>query len=299
MVCLTQEFINVEFDFTAPSEIDYQALKRLFQQLFYTHAPTMDLGVVADYVVNLSQNHGIGTVVKVDDMEQVRDPYAVISALTFGEKGVPAADLLRTYLTTQLARSAKGKPLLDLINSASGSKPLVLLLHERMINLPAQVMPPLLRMLHEEYEEGRQEATPPAAEPTHLLVFSRGFSADALEEDADQEPTGLAGARKRKAGLNQTHPDDAAAAALGKAAKRKMIKTPSASSRLDDGLGSFHPEDELLAEFVSHHFHFRFPPPRDAIDTYEAPIYGRIMAIPYAKVPAALARIQAEWPAPM
>ena len=37
------DFVNVDFDFQAPSESDYQALKRLFQQLFYTHAPGMDM----------------------------------------------------------------------------------------------------------------------------------------------------------------------------------------------------------------------------------------------------------------
>ena len=75
----------MDFDFTAPSDIDYQALKRLFQQLFYTHAPQMDLGKLADHVVYMSQEHGTGTVVKVDDLEQVHDPYAVTSVVTLGE----------------------------------------------------------------------------------------------------------------------------------------------------------------------------------------------------------------------
>lgn len=292
MVCLTQDFINIDFDFTAPSEIDAQALTRLFQQLFYTHAPQLDLSLVVDHIVRLSQEQGIGTVVKVDDLEQLHDPYAVVSALALGSQGdAPASDLVRTYLTAQLARSAQGKPLLDLINGATSSAPLLFLLHERMINLPVQVMPPLLRMLLDEWEQGRQEQTPAAPVPTHLLLFSRAFSADAMEEVA--EPTGLAGARKRKA-----EPGADGKAKAGKAAAHRAVKTSGVAGRTADGLGSFHPEDELLAEFASHTFHFRFPAPRDATEGYEAPMFGRITAIPYTQVPAALARVEAEWPAP-
>ena len=94
--------INVEFDFQAPSEIDFQALKRLFQQMFYTHAPQMDIGVLADHVIQTGMTQGIGTVIKVDDIEQVHDPYAVISAVMLGPAS-PASDLLRTYFTTQLS----------------------------------------------------------------------------------------------------------------------------------------------------------------------------------------------------
>ncbi|WFD01586.1 Mss4p nuclear export [Malassezia obtusa] len=284
-VRLTQDFINVEFDFRAPSDIDLQALIRLFQQLFYTNAPQMDLTTVADYVINLSQNNGIGTVVKVDDMEQIHDPYAVASAVTIGEPGAaPAADLLRNYLVKHLTGSASGRPLLELLQGASANKPLLWFLHERMVNLPAQLFPPLLTMLYEEYEEGRQEVSPPAPAPTHMLVFSRAFSLDAVEEE-----TGLAGARKRRA---PTHAQGDAQSSRGKAAAQKQ--TP----KLGDGLGSFHPEDEILAEFATHRFLFRFPPQPDAADSYEAPIFARIFALPYDKVPAAIERIRTEWPVP-
>ncbi|WFD43239.1 Mss4p nuclear export [Malassezia psittaci] len=279
------DLINVEFDFRAPADIDFQAIIRLFQQLFYTNAPQLNLSTVADHVVQLSQNHGIGTVVKVDDVEQIHDPYAVASALPIGEPGTsPAADLLRTYLTKHLTKSASGKPMLDLIQNANAKRPILWFLHERMVNLPAQLFPPLLTMLYEEYEEGRHEVSPTAPEPSHLLIFSRAFSMDATEEE-----TGLAGARKRRA-ASQAQGD--AQSMRGKAAAAKT------SSKLKDGLGSFHPEDQLLAEFATHQFHFRFPPHPDAADTYEAPIFARIMAIPYTKVRAAIDRIRAEWPAP-
>ena len=61
------EMINVDFDFAAPSESDVPALKRLLQQQWYTHAPQLQLHSVAEHIVHLGMNVGIGTVVKVDD----------------------------------------------------------------------------------------------------------------------------------------------------------------------------------------------------------------------------------------
>ncbi|WFD30978.1 Mss4p nuclear export [Malassezia sp. CBS 17886] len=246
------DFVNVEFDFSAPTEVDFQALKRLYQQLFYTHAPSLDIGALADHTVRLAQDSGIGTVIKVDDLEQERDPYAVMSAVPLGtDAQLRAADVVRVYLESQLARSATAKPLLQLVQGASAAKPLLFVLHERMINLPVPVVPPLLRMLLNEWEEGRMEHTPAAPAPSHVLFFSRAFSADALEEGRanEDEPTGLAGARKRKA-------------------------------------------------FASHTHTFRFPVPRDAAESFEAPIFGRVMAVPYERLPSLLARLEELWAPP-
>ncbi|WFD19054.1 Mss4p nuclear export [Malassezia caprae] len=286
------DVINVEFDFQAPSEIDFQAMKRLFQQMFYTHAPQMDLGILADHVIQSGMTQGIGTVIKVDDIEQVHDPYAVISAVMLGPAS-PASELLQTYFTTQLSKAASAKPFLDLLKSASESKPHLFVLHERMINLPPQVMPPLLRMLLEEVDGSLRETASP--KPSHLIIFSRAFSADALEEgNEEDEPTGLAGARKRKARGEHAHPDDAAAAALGKPVSNKK----RAAGSHDDGLGSFHPEDELIREFVSHSYTYRFPAPPDAADSYETPLFGRLLAVPFSDVPALLQRLLDVWPPP-
>lgn len=284
--------INVEFDFQTPSEIDFQALKRLFQQMFYTHAPQMDMGVLADHVIQTGMTQGVGTVIKVDDMEQIHDPYAVISAVMLGPT-TPASQLLQTYFTTQLSKAASAKPFLDLIKNSSESHPNLFVLHERMINLPPQVVPPLLRMLLEEVNETMQQNSSPT--PSHLVLFSRAFSADALEEgDDDDEPAGLAGARKRKARGQHAHPADAAAAALGKPVSNKK----GTAGSHDDGLGSFHPEDELIREFASHSYTYRFPAPRDAAESYETPLFGRLLAVPFSKAPALLQRLLDVWPPP-
>ena len=290
------EMINVDFDFAAPSESDVPALKRLLQQQWYTHAPQLQLHSVAEHIVHLGMNVGIGTVVKVDDLEQIHDPYALMSCMDLGTSS-PATDEVRNYFISQLSRAASAKPLLDLVQAATESKPILYIIHERMINLPPQLMPPLLRMLLAEVKETLEESSKPA--PTHVLFFSRAFSADALDEgrgdDDDDEPTGLAGARKRKAGGLHARPEDAANAALGKQISNKKR---SGQSDFDDGLGSFHPEDELIREFASHSYTYRFPPPRDAEASFEPPLFGRLIAVPYAKMSSLLDRLHQEWPEP-
>ncbi|WFD34113.1 Mss4p nuclear export [Malassezia cuniculi] len=286
------DFINVEFDFQAPVETDYQALKRLFQQLYYTHSPDLDLGVLADWVIARGAQ-GVGTVIKADDAEEVRDPYAVISAVDlYAGNSEPAAEFVQDYLVKQLSRVPAGRPLQQLLEQATAESPLLYVIHERMINMPVPIMPPLLRFIVEETENARAGEK----KPTHAIFFSRAFSADALEEDADDEPTGLAGARKRKAAGEHAHPDDAAAAALGRPVARKQSKGGAAP--VGDNYGSFRPEDEFVMEVASHGFTFRFPPPRDAAEGYEPPLFGRILAVPYARLPQLISRIEAEWPAP-
>lgn len=293
------EMINVDFDFAAPSESDVPALKRLLQQQWYTHAPQLQLHSVAEHIVHLGMNAGIGTVVKVDDLEQIHDPYAVMSCMDLGSSSSTTNEV-RNYFISQLSRAASAKPLLDLIKGATESKSVLYIIHERMINLPPQLMPPLLRMLLAEVNETLGETNKLA--PTHVLFFSRAFSADALDEgrggddDDDDEPTGLAGARKRKAGGLHAHPDDAANAALGKQVSNK--KRPGHAD-FDDGLGSFHPEDELIREFASHSYTYRFPPPRDAEASFEPPLFGRLVAVPYAKMSSLLDRLLQEWPEPI
>lgn len=166
-----------------------------------------------------------------------------------------------------------------------------------MINMPAQVAPPLFRILGEELERRRTEIvssqvdlasatfacgevvtvssgraldscmrivrtrttadapkcapslpqtpTPPA--PSHLLFFSRVFSADALSEDEDMSdddqdaPTGLRGAKRRKTAKRQ-------------AVKKEGVKSKNAAANLSAGaageqeeMGLFHPEDGVIA----------------------------------------------------
>lgn len=208
------DFINVDFDFRAPEEIDFLALKRLLQQLFYTHNTKLDLSSLADHIVKTSTSQGIGTTIKVVGDED-QDPYAFVSAITLSSEKVEGSEATNSLTKYLLEASSKpvNKKVHDLIKSAASSTstnaPVVAVLHERMVNMPPQVAPPLYKMLLEEVRASLTSNS--GTSPSHYLFFSRVFSADAFSDDEamdeddddndDDEPSGLAGARKRKAKL--------------------------------------------------------------------------------------------------
>lgn len=217
------DMINVDFDFTGPDEIDYIALKRLFIQLFHTLAPRIDIDALADLVISNGAQNGLGTVIKVvDDVDN--DPFAIISPLTLSaDPGAPAParDLHRLLLD----KAPSPHPIRDLLLAPARAPP-TLLLHERLINLPAQVAAPLYRIMNDELEAAYKDSSLPR--PSHYLIFSRVFPHSALPDedmDVDDEPT----KRRRK-----TQPTNAG--------KR------STADVAEDDMGMFHPEDAVLAK---------------------------------------------------
>ena len=309
------DFINVDFDFRAPEEIDFQALKRLLQQLFYTHNTKLDLSSLADHVVKTSTTQGVGTAIKIVDDED-QDPYAFVSAITLASEkkaGSEAANSLTKYLL-EVSNKPATKAAHDMIKSAasgtSTNAPIIAVLHERMVNMPPQVAPPLYKMLLEEVRaslaSASASASASATAPSHFLFFSRVFSADAfsddeaMDEDDDDEPSGLAGARKRKAKLARREAKKAGAkkdAPKARAISDGMALSGAGSS--DEELGLFHPEDVAISKFASNSLTYRFPPPPDASDSFEAPLFGRVALVPADKMDALLQQIEADLSMPM
>lgn len=303
------DFINVDFDFRAPEEIDFLALKRLLQQLFYTHNTKLDLSSLADSVIKTSTSQGVGTTIKIVDDED-QDPYAFISAITLSSEkkdGSEAANNLTKYLL-EVTSKPSSKSVHDAIKSAasstSASAPIMAVLHERMVNMPPQVAPPLYKMLVEEVRASLNSESLPS--PSHYLFFSRVFSADAfsddeaMDEDDDDEPSGLAGARKRKAKLARREAKKAGA--KRDAPKAKSISDGMALSgagSADEELGLFHPEDIAISKLASHSLTYRFPPPPDASDSFEAPLFGRIALVPADKMDTLLQQIEVDLSVPM
>ncbi|PWN48514.1 hypothetical protein IE53DRAFT_389279 [Violaceomyces palustris] len=296
------DFINVDFDFKAPVEIDFLAIKRLLQQLFYTHASKLDLGGLADLIIKGAEIQGLGTVIKVDGDED-QDPYAFVSATQL--QGQPSSSSssspppstpsssLTSYFVEVLSKSESTKPFLELVQNAAtakeGSAPIVAILHERMVNLPPQLALHLYRMIGEELEAVRNAKSPVPPAPSHLLFFSRVFSSaaysddEAMDEDDEDAPTGLAGARRRKNKMAKRQ------------GKKQGVKPgPKKGTQDDDEMGLFHPEDKALSELASFTHTFRFPPPPDAADSFEAPLFGRLVAIPYGKLGEMMSRFETD-----
>ena len=103
-----------------------------------------------------------------------------------------------------------------------------LILTERFINMPHEIVPPMYTMLMEEIQWAVEEKEPYAF--THYLVLSKAYSevASNLPEMGQQPPS-----KKKKAGKN------------------------------DDETFYFHPEDEVLHQHAVGHTVFDYDTPRD------------------------------------
>ena len=68
--------------------------------------------------------------------------------------------------------------------------------------------------------------------------------------------------------------------------KGKGKRDPRSQAGEKRDWGYFRPEDEILESFtVPNSSHtFRFPPPREAEESYESPLYGRIILVEWDKV---------------
>ncbi|KAI8981108.1 p21-C-terminal region-binding protein-domain-containing protein [Pilobolus umbonatus] len=137
-----QDIVDVDFDFYNPDDIDYHALKKLLTQLFSSDAELINLGDIADILIEENQ---VGTTVKVDD--QKSDPYAILSVINLNVQKCPRKNE-KLYHAVQ-----------DIF-SLSPEKPIGWIISERFINMPVEIMPPMYAMLQEEMKKAVEQNEP-------------------------------------------------------------------------------------------------------------------------------------------
>ncbi|KAH7031281.1 p21-C-terminal region-binding protein-domain-containing protein [Microdochium trichocladiopsis] len=232
------DMVNVEFEwFNFDADIDFHGTKALLRQLLDVDASLHDISGLADLI--LSQPT-VGSTVKVDGKET--DPYAMLTALNLrehaGNKGNKAVVELVRYLADKAASSSStGKDsssnnnnnnnlasvvpeLLQAQTSNSGGQaPTVgLILAERLINMPAEISPPMYRMVIDEIADAVEDKEP--YEFTHYLVLSKTY----------QEVEG----------------------------KKRGRQDPTAAAAAADTTWYFHPEDEVLHRYAAAHGSYSF-----------------------------------------
>ncbi|KAJ3085736.1 Mss4p nuclear export [Quaeritorhiza haematococci] len=182
-----QDIVNVTFDFFDPKPIDYHGIKNLIRQTFSSDAAAAD-----DTAVNLSEladlvlaQPEVGSVVKVED-DQDQDPYAVLTVVNLNHhKDKECISQLRNYLLDK----SKKKPevhsrLSTLLNAPSKSTgDIGIIFNERLINMPPQIFPPMLKMLMEEIEWAVEDGLPFKFE--YFLLISKTYKE--VESTADDE----------------------------------------------------------------------------------------------------------------
>jgi protein BCP1 len=174
-----QDIVNVDFDFFDPiPDIDWHAIKRLLIQLFQSDSELFQLHLLTDLI--LSQPL-LGSTVKCDGRES--DPYAFLSIINlhthnvrnssqyihsvhvsvyfFASQSHPSVKSLIEYL---LQKSTSDKTLdtfLQSILSPTSTGQVGLVLSERLINMPVQIVPPMYQMLLDEIKWALEEVLNP------------------------------------------------------------------------------------------------------------------------------------------
>ena len=189
-------------------QIDFHGIKTLLRQLLDADAQLLDLSGLSDLIV---EQNTIGSTCKVDD--KANDAYAFLTVVNAdanaaGKRAACVAQLVeyladraRASMEPELAR-AVGE-LLDAGSKKAAGAPVVgLLLAERLLNMPAEVIPPMWSMLIDEIEAAVEDGEPYAF--THYLVVSRAYYevASSLDENRKQKK-----AREERR-LQYFHPED-------------------------------------------------------------------------------------------
>ncbi|KAK0722094.1 p21-C-terminal region-binding protein-domain-containing protein [Lasiosphaeria miniovina] len=205
------DIVNVDFElFNYDSQIDFHGVKTLLRQLFDADAQLLDLSGLSDLIV---EQNTIGSTCKVDD--KANDAYAFLTVLNLTEHRAkkPVAQLI-DYLSgkARVASAVDGSSsslaatvpeLLAAASSGSKQVQVGLVLAERLLNMPAEVIPPMWGMLVDEIEAAVEDKEP--YEFTHYVVVSRAYREVASSLDQSE--------RKQKKAREESkmlyfHPED-------------------------------------------------------------------------------------------
>lgn len=161
-----------------------------------------DLSELTDLI--LSQP-ALGSTVKTEGEES--DPFAFLTVLNMHEhRQTNVMKQLTSYLASKAAAEPSIGALQSLLAPESGAQ-VGLVLCERFINMPHQIVPPLYTLLREELAEAVAQKEP--YEFTHYLIISKCYTEVASKLDAEDNPP----SKKSKAGANKAevfyfHPED-------------------------------------------------------------------------------------------
>jgi len=203
--------LDVDFEWFDPNpEIDFYGLKNLLRQLFDVDNELFDLSALTDMI--LAQPL-LGSTVKASEDDNVPtkegDPYAFLSVLNLHEhRDKPLVQALTRYLISRSQSIPALAPLASLLDPSSTSQ-VGLILTERFINMPTEIVPPMYTMLLEELQWALEEKEP--YKFSHYLVLSKTYTEVASKLDAEEtRPNKKKKAQDTEAETFFFHPEDEA-----------------------------------------------------------------------------------------
>ncbi|MCJ1399873.1 Mss4p nuclear export [Xylographa trunciseda] len=196
------DMLDVDFEWFDPQpEVDFHGLKTLLRQLLDVDSQLVDISALADLI--LAQPL-LGSTVKVDGNET--DPYAFLSVINLQEhKEKPVVKSLIDYILRQASTNTALSPVADLLKTLDNTA-VGLILTERLINIPSEVVPPMYRMLLEEITWAMEEKEP--YDFSHYLIISKTYrEVSSKLNDGEDRPQ----KKKKKEDSKQVfyfHPED-------------------------------------------------------------------------------------------
>ena len=141
-----EEIVNIDFDFfDVNPDVDFHATKNLLRQLFgQQESNKLQLSQLTDLILNSPT-----TTIKTDGPES--DPYCFLSFVDYKEN--KGSDYVKYLIKTdgRLASFFKS------IDNSNGKKSCALVMSERLINMPPEVVPPLYRITLEDVKKSRED----------------------------------------------------------------------------------------------------------------------------------------------
>jgi len=214
------------------------------------------------------------------------DPYAFLTVLNLNvHKDHPSIKALVNYLLSKSSANPRARTLHDLIgqDALSSSQHVGLLLGERMVNMPPQIIPPMYRMLQDEIKWANDDKESYIFE--HYIVLSRLYKLtkddvsmmmDGVEESAPPP-------KKQK-----------------KKAKAAKSKSNSQLGPLAPGTFPFHPEDETIQKIatLSLDYDFSNRQPKEGPESLGLELAGRLMVFPSSRFPEMVESLSEAYPVP-
>ncbi|KAG9296436.1 hypothetical protein G9A89_015028 [Geosiphon pyriformis] len=217
------ETINVDAEFFDPQPIDFHAIKSLLTQLFSSDAELFNISELTDLILGQPL---LGTTVKFDGSQS--DPFALLTVLNLNEhKSKSSIQSLVNYLLEKVQTNSELHQKLVSVLDHDSNENIGLILSERMLNMPVQIVPHMYKMLMEEIQWAVNDKEPYNFE-WYLIITKtyreiRSSIPDFENEDA---PSGHA-----PSSFQQKH-------------RQKKKKKESSEPKTF----YFHPEDEIIEQ---------------------------------------------------
>ncbi|KAJ1799888.1 Mss4p nuclear export [Coemansia sp. RSA 2399] len=184
--------VDVDFEFFEPTEIDFHGIKSLLKSSFGDDAQDFDISGLADLILEQGE---IGSTVKTDGEES--DPYALLTVIDLNKnREKPVVRQIKDYLLKKAEKAKVAAKLADILD-APDKQHTGLLISERVVNVPPQVVAPMLRMLVDEMKSANGTDTPYNFE--HFVIVCPLYrDTEAVADDADDDSDGASETERKR-----------------------------------------------------------------------------------------------------